>query len=396
METINKGKSPFYPGQPVPTDFFVGRRKEIERIVRAVQQVEMGKPQAVFLTGEYGIGKSSLAGFLRFYAEKNHHLLGVHVLLGGAETLEDVAVKTVEAVLKQPFYREGWADRIRNLLGRYLGQQSLFGVNINFEVLKKDSPNISHGFLPFLRDLLNRVKEDGVNGLMLIFDEVNGITQNKQFSHFIKSLVDENALSPNPLPLMLMLCGVEERRRQMILHHQPVERIFDVVEIDRMDKSEMRDFFHKTFQSAGMIVQEEAMEILTYYSAGFPKLMHIIGDNVFWKNQDATVDYDDAVNGTISAAEEVGSKFVDQQVLKALRSSDYHSILKKLSRADFDLSFFKRDIEKGLSESEKKKFHNFLQRMKKLGLFRPGETRGEYVFTNRLARLYIRLKFLKK
>lgn len=46
----------------------------------------MGKPQAIFLTGEYGIGKSSLAGFMRYYAEKTNNIFGIHILLGGAET----------------------------------------------------------------------------------------------------------------------------------------------------------------------------------------------------------------------------------------------------------------------------------------------------------------------
>src|SRR3990167_8786253 len=104
MNPLTKGISPFYPGQPVPVELFVGRQKEIEKIARAVRQVELGKPQAIFLSGEYGIGKSSLAGFMRFYAEKENHLFGIHVLLGGATTIEDVAVKTVEAVLKTQAY----------------------------------------------------------------------------------------------------------------------------------------------------------------------------------------------------------------------------------------------------------------------------------------------------
>ena len=32
MNVGMKGISPFYPGQPVPVDFFVGRQKEIEKI----------------------------------------------------------------------------------------------------------------------------------------------------------------------------------------------------------------------------------------------------------------------------------------------------------------------------------------------------------------------------
>ncbi len=235
MNNINKGKSPFYPGQPVPADFFIGRIDEINRITRAIGQVELGKPQAVFLTGEYGIGKSSLAGFMRYYSEKNNHLIGIHVLLGGADTIDELATKTVEAVIKSQIYEPTIVEKIRNALSKYIGEQELLGFKINFEALKADAPNLSHGYLPFLRDLFNRLKDNGIKGIMLILDEINGITGNPQFSHFIKALVDENALSNEPLPLMLMLCGVEERRTEMIQHHQPIERIFDIVEIKPMN-----------------------------------------------------------------------------------------------------------------------------------------------------------------
>ena len=392
MDNLSKGKSPFYPGQPVPAELFTGRTGEINRITRAVKQVELGKPQAVFLTGEYGIGKSSLASFFRHYAERNHHVLGIHVLLGGVETIDELSAKMVEAVLKQHIYEETKAEKIRNLLSKYVGQQSLFGVNINLQALRSDAPNISNGFLPFLRSLLDRLKSEEVKGVLLILDEINGIAQNKQFAHFIKGLVDENALSHNPLPLMLVLCGVEDRRKEMIEHHQPVERIFDVIEIKPMNDGEMRDFFNKTFESVDMRVEPETMNLLCRYSAGFPKLMHIIGDNIFWIDQDGLIDESDAAQGVLASAEDIGKRFVDPQVYRALKSDDYRSILNKLAKENFDLSFKKSDIEKGLLETEKKKFHNFLQRMKKLGLFRSGEAKGEYIFTSRLARLYVRLK----
>jgi hypothetical protein len=389
MDNLTKGINPFYPGQPVPVEYFTGRMKEIQRIIRAIEQVENGKPQAVFLTGEYGIGKSSLAGFLNFFAEKNNHILGIHVFLGGAETLEDLAAKTVEAVLRRQIYEENKTEKIRNLLSKYIGQQSLFGININFQALKSDALNISRGFLPFLGELLERLKNDGVKGLMLILDEINGIARNKQFSHFIKSLVDENAVAKKPLPLLLMLCGVEERRKEMIGHHQPVERIFDVIEINPMDDAETEVFFTKSFFSIGITVEPEAMRLMCDYSAGFPKLMHIIGDKVFWENKDGVIDEKDVKAGIAEAAIDVGSKFIDQQVYKALRSSVYKSILKKLAQSRFDLSFKKAEIEKTLNASEKNNFNNFLQRSKKLGLLISGEEKGEYIFTSRLARLYI-------
>ena len=396
MKALTKGISPFYPGQPVPVELFVGRQKEIEKIARAVRQVELGKPQAIFLSGEYGIGKSSLAGFMRFYAEKENHLFGIHVLLGGATTIEDVAVKTVEAVLKTQAYEPTLMEKARNVLSKYVGKQELFGIQINLEALRADGPGISHGYLPFLRQLLERFKDEEIKGIMLILDEINGITANPTFAHFIKGLVDENALSATPLPLMLMLSGVEERRREMIQHHQPVERIFDIVEINPMTESEMKDFFSKAFQSQNVAVDEDALSLLCHYSAGFPKIMHIVGDATFWIDQDGIIDKDDALKGILLAAEDIGRKFVDQQVLKALRSKDYHSIMEKMSKLPFDLSFRKTDLEKGLSDSEKKKYNNFLQRMKKLNVLRSGDIQGEYIFNSRLVRLYILLNSIIK
>jgi len=79
-----------------------------------------------------------------------------------------------------------------------------------------------------------------------------------------------------------------------------------------------------------------------------------------------------------------------------LRSKDYHSILARLGKEKFDLSFQKNTIEKGLSDVEKRKFNNFLQRMKELNVLKSGDERGEYIFNNRLVRLYIRLNSLEK
>jgi hypothetical protein len=396
MIELNKGKSPFYPGQPVPAELFVGRRDEINRLVRAVEQVRQGKPQAVFLTGEYGIGKSSLAGFVRQYAEQNSQLIGVHAFLGGARTVDDIAFKIVEAFLKQQVYQPTIAEKIRNGLSRYVGEQELFGVKINLEAIRADAPSLAHGFLPFVAAILKRLEADGVKGVVLVLDEINGIADNPDFAHFIKSLVDENALSRSPVPILLLLCGVEDRWKQMIENHQPIERVFDIVQIDPMREEEMARFFEKAFETVGVIVDSDAMGLLCHYSAGFPKIMHTIGEEVFFINTDNVIDKKDTMAGIFRAAESIGRKFIDQQVLRALKSQDYHSILAKMAKGKFDLAFKKTSLEKELTESERKKFNNFLQKMKKLQVLKSGEEMGEYVFNSRLVKLYMLLVSLEK
>ena len=133
-----------------------------------------------------------------------------------------------------------------------------------------------------------------MKGLFLILDEINGITKNPQFAHFIKGIVDTNAVSVPPVPLLLMLCGVEDRRVEMIHRHPPVGRIFDVIEVEPMSDEEMRDFFKRAFGSVKIAVDPDAMDVMTFYSGGLPKIMHEIGDAAYYIDQDNRIDRSDA------------------------------------------------------------------------------------------------------
>jgi hypothetical protein len=400
MPEANKARSPFHPGQPVPVELFVGRRPQIERIMqRGAGQAAAGKPVAVFVVGEYGIGKSSLARFVQRLAEKQHALHGIYAQLGACSRLEDVAAAIVQGVLISGAFDPRRDEKILNWLARYVGRQELLGVSFNLEALRQDAPGLAspEGLLPFLAEARKRLAEEGVRGLFLVLDEINGMTDQPQFAHFIKGLVDANALSRDPLPLLLMLCGVEERRRQMIQAHQPVERIFDVVEIEAMDETESREFFERSFSSVDMKLEAKAAQTMAHYSGGYPKVMHLVGDCAFWFDDDGVINESDAAAAVYMAAEEVGRKYVDQQVYGALRSEDYHSILSKIAgHGPDELSFAKKEVASGLSEAEKRKFDNFLQKMKRLKVIRSRDRLGEYVFNNRMVRLYIWLRSAKK
>lgn len=399
MATREKGKSPFHPGQPVPPELFVGRREQIEKILtRGAAQVAAGKPIALFVQGEYGIGKSSIAGYAQRVAEKEFQLLRVYANLGGAQDIEGLATHVLEATVRSGARNATAGEKVRAWLSKYIGKQQLFGLSLNLEALKADVPALTTPgqMLGFLRETQVRMG-NAVRGIFLALDELNGIVNNPQFAHFIKGLVEENAMSADPLPLLLMLCGVEERRRTMIRHHPPVDRIFDIIEIEKMDQEEMEEFFTRSFAEAEMTVAPDAMASLTHYSAGFPKVMHVVGDEAYFADTDGAVDNEDAMRAVIRAADEIGRKFVDQQVYKALRSPDYHSILQKIaSHGPVSTTFTKKAVADGLTQVEKNKLSNFLQRMKKLNVIRSGDVAGEYVFNVQMVRLYIWLKSLDK
>ncbi len=383
---MEKGGSPFSPGRPVPPEMFVGRDAQVARMLRSVSQVAAGKQENLFVTGEYGIGKSSLVAYVRRLAQEQHAVAGFHVFLGGVTTVEEMMRCVVSRVIQQA-HQGKMLDRITDFIGKYVKEVGLFGVKLNTEALRRDSADISHEFLPFLRELWGRLQGDR-RGIALFLDDLNGITKSPEFAALIKSLVDEIATGRAGLPLLLTLSGVPERRTDILASQPSVERIFDIVELSPLSDEEVASFFERAFESANTVVDSSALDLMVHYSGGLPKLMHELGDAVFWKDTDNDVRPHDVLGGVVEAANIVGRKYFEP-VRQALRSSDYLSILTKLGSLELDLTFRKKDLAKGLNESERKKLNNFLQRMKKLNALHSGEIRGQYAFPNRLIQIYL-------
>ena len=76
---MNPESSPFTPGQLVPVELFMGRTAEIERLRGMVAASARGRFRIGFVSGERGIGKSSLTAFVRRLVETDNDAMGCHV-----------------------------------------------------------------------------------------------------------------------------------------------------------------------------------------------------------------------------------------------------------------------------------------------------------------------------
>gem|GEM_PF-5213426 len=101
------------------------------------------------------------------------------------------------------------------------------------------SPDLAtpDALLGFLANLQGHA---GTGALVLVLDEIHGIANTDWFPRFIKSVVDANAVH-GYLPLLTVLCGTPDRRRQMIAHHRPIERIWDPVTVDVVDPQDVTE-----------------------------------------------------------------------------------------------------------------------------------------------------------
>lgn len=385
----NKENSPFTPGSPVPYELFVGRTKQIEELIRYVGQIPSGKQENIFLVGNRGIGKSSLASFVRYYIATQMNILGIHVFLGRVNSLEEMVRHVFDQILKE-IKAEAWFKDVAKFFGKHIKEIGLFGISVTFTPPEQELRELVKQFPEALNNLLKKVKEQK-KGLFLALDDINGLAEKKEFANWYKSFVDEVATHYKDFPVFIMLIGLPEKRDHLSEIQPSLMRIFRVVEIEKLSNEEVGTFLSTAFTKAGLEVKAEAKELMVKYSSGLPLLMHEIGDATFWEDRDGTVDKEDAIKGILTAAEKVGQKYLDPKVYRAIRSERYRSILRKLGEIPISRNFTKKAVEAKLNESEKKVFHNFLKRIKELGVIEVDieKERGSYRFVNEIYPIYM-------
>ncbi|MBA7666407.1 hypothetical protein ES703_74487 [subsurface metagenome] len=391
----NKEESPFTPGNPVPYELFVGRKNQIEEVLRYIKQSSRGKQENVFLSGIRGIGKSSLASFLRYYVTTNMNMLGVHAFLGGVSTPEEMVRNIFDQVLKET-KGQSWFKSISGLFGSYVKEIGLFGISVSFNPPKQRLIELTRKFPEALNNLLEKVREEKA-GFFIVLDDINGLAEKEEFANWYKSFVDDVATHYRDFPVFIVLVGLPEKR-DLLSNLQPsLMRIFRVVDIESLSNNEVKQFLSRAFNNAEMRVEAKAMDLMVRFSSGLPALMHEIGDATFWKDDDGRVDRRDAVKGILEASREVGEKYLGPKVYRAIQSRRYRSILSKLSYIvipNYGKSFTTNEVKRKLNNQEKNVFHHFLEKFRELGVIeRDVELgRGVYKFTNQIYPLYIRME----
>jgi AAA+ ATPase superfamily predicted ATPase len=372
----------------VPIEFFVGRLAEVNRLRSKVAAAAGGKLQVAFLTGERGIGKSSLASFVRRLAEREQGVLGLHTFLGGVGSLEEMVRRVFDRLLKDSVDTP-WHEKVKGFFGSHIREVGLFGISVEFGAPSQDLRRMVHDFAPAIGNLVHRIKDEK-KGIFLILDDINGLASSTDFANWLKSLVDEIATGENPFPLCLLLVGLEERRQNLIERQPSLARVFEVIELQTWTQAETRSFFETTFARVGIRGEEDALETLARHAGGLPVLAHEIGDAAFNLDSDGVIDESEAIRAVIEAAEIVGRKHLEPRVFQAIKSQRYRSILRKLANQPLGFTFQRGEVLTRLTREEVRVFDNFLRRMTELDVIRrdPERGPGAYRFVNELYYVY--------
>ena len=393
---MNPDSSPFTPGQPVSAEFFTGRTEQVEELLTMVRMARTKGLQVGWISGERGMGKSSLASFIGYLAERDEEAVVAHVHLGGVKDLDGL-VREAHLQLLKDNENKSWGAGLWGAFEERVEQVGLFGTEIKLKATQDELSATASSFSDSLGHILKNAAKDR-KVMVLIFDDINGLADNPDFAHWLKSMVDSEATSRRDNRVCLIFAGLEERRQQMEKINPSVIRIFrPLIDIQPWTPEESVGFFESSFAKGNCVVKQDAHEELVRCSGGLPIMAHELGHAIWEVLENKKITNIDVAAGAIRAAQRIGGRFLKSNVIQALQSKRYRSILRKIAQHIdlFEIEFSKEQLRSlPLTADEKRNLDNFLNRMRKLDAIVSVEDggRGVYRFATYLHRLYFFLE----
>ena len=244
--------NPFNPRTPVNPDMFVGRLREIERLEAGLVQAKFGSPNHFMLTGERGIGKTSLLLYLRFVAEGKLDINGQRLKFLTINTQVEARTSQISLIrrIERDIHRElSKIESVRSFLAdtwKFIQRVRIADSGINNAPEITDPDLLLDEFTYSLAKTTNRVcQSDGkegeapkYDGILLLIDEADNSTPDLQLGTFAK-VMTERLQYEGCGNVLLGLAGLPELSSVLMDSHPSSLRIFEDIVLDRLSNDEV-------------------------------------------------------------------------------------------------------------------------------------------------------------
>ena len=313
-------ESPFEPGRSASPENFKGREEDINKILRYMNKAKKGRVQHFFLSGNKGMGKTSLAEFVKEYVEVNYGMIGIYLSNKGNNSLNSLISAIIQSFLNK-IPRDSLIEKVKNL---FSGIESIEirGTRIKFNPSHEIILDIERDFPYYINQLISDLPNN--NGVFLIIDDINGLTESKRFVDWYKRFADTIEVNKKDfnLPLYILFAAYPDKFDSLVFKEPSFGRIFHYDEIGSLSDEEVKEFFKDNFSSVNKKIDDWALDLLSYFSGGIPLIMQQIGDSIFWESEKPYIDDTDILNGILNALSELESKQV-RNIINRIDSDDY-------------------------------------------------------------------------
>ena len=221
--------TPFEPGRPVSPSNFKGRRNDCIKIIRYIPGViKNGKPEHFFITGKRGMGKTSFIQYVSKIAEDNFQMIPIHFNNNDGRSVEELIMNLIEK-LSDEFDKGYWGkDFVEGYLKR-IQEVKLGDFGFSLEKNEKLVQDIKSNFSKLLIEICDNFEDKGI---FFIIDDINGLSDNLEFTNWYKSLFESIQFNQYHVPVVFALISYPKEFENLSLINESFSRMFKLIEMN--------------------------------------------------------------------------------------------------------------------------------------------------------------------
>lgn len=402
--------NPFKPGNPVSISMFVGRIKELKRLIQSLYQTKACNPINFLLSGERGIGKSSLLFYLTAVAKgiipsdkDNFNFCVVEIDINESTTQLGL-MKKIELGLDEELSKSEPGKKFLNDTWGFFKNMEF--ANFKLGDKKIDNEIILDKFARTLAKTVEKFTNDNesknifnsqYDGLLILIDEADNASNELELGEFLKILL-ERVQKQDCNNICIGLAGLPEISNILLKSHPSSLRSFPATNLGRLSDDEVKKVIKICLDEANekndekTSIEDDAVRSLVIYSEGFPHFIQQFGYSAFERDLDNKISKNDVMIsafGEGGALEMIGNAYYRNDYYNSIRKASYRQVLRIM--ADNLDGWVKKDFIKKEFKGKQNTLDNAIRalRQKNIILSKEGVT-GEYRLQHKGFALWIK------
>ncbi|MFA6958482.1 MAG: ATP-binding protein [Thermoanaerobaculia bacterium] len=258
----------FRPQNPVDrVDLLQGRQGQVRQVDRAVASTG----RSVFVWGDRGVGKTSLA----IASAQNNLPTGVHPLVASCDSRSS-ALSLVKSIIEDLIGKDPLKPTLGLSAELALGPLKLAADRStrDFEITNiNDAVRLLSAGVDKWRENFRGFRP------IVIVDEFDLLPEGERryFGDLVKQIGDRQLMTT------FMFCGVSESFEDLLAGHESAYRYIEAVQLERLYLDDAMEILKTGATALGLEVHPDHQLRAAQISDGFPHFIHLIGSSLFWE-----------------------------------------------------------------------------------------------------------------
>jgi hypothetical protein len=328
---------------------FVGRVTELDKLEAALLQTRAGQSANFMLTGERGIGKTSLLDYLKDVAAGLIDIGSEKVSFLVIETDIDQKttqlglVRKVELWLRRELGKSEKARQWLSTAWQFLQRAEAAGISLK-QTRDSEADLAIEEFAYSLAETVNRVTNASsgdtfsakYDGLLLLIDEADNASADLGLGSFTKLLL-ERLQRQNCERVMVGLAGLPELRQVLLDSHPSSLRVFEEIPLGRLTDDEVKAVIRICLERANKLNEQKttitpaAEQTLINLSEGYPHFIQQFGYCAFATDSDGSIDETDVMGSALGkrgGLEIIGDRYYRNDFYNKIQKDSYRQVLR--------------------------------------------------------------------